>query len=594
MRRKKLARWALVLTLCLSAVTLVGCEDENDPKTWVNKLSNDSKRAGATRRLRQLFESTMATTRPANNPRDAAVRRFLDTSLQPLVTVFVAHPDESIMREEAMVILAQSQDPRAIPALVSALNYRVGNADSERVALRAVQALKEMEQANQIPASERARVINSLVTLLDRAQGRSGNPQQIRYNTIQALGALRATEAVQPISALLTRNLAEQDIATARGACDALGLIGDARGVDAAIYGLYLNIGAQNAYNNCLQALGRIGAQHAVPRLIATLQGQNPQVERLIQQYSNLPNAPQPPPGLIKSTACDVLRVFASPDATQPLLAVLNNQQEPANVRAAAGEALAYTALANSSQRTEILSALTRVFNEGSPTDEAHPWGAPQMAARLALIGDPSSIPLLLGAVRHRGLASEDHAGIRVDLLLPFATIARHADVAAFQAEARTARQQIEHFIQENPDAEREGRSYLTALDRLENVIRVPRECNDGDLACYRRMLGDSNNDVVRKAAYMIAWTTPAAQQAEARQAILERITHPDVLVRRSLMTVLDAMSPSGCTECISRLEALIQSERGQESRILSHLDAQLLIGRLRARSGSTAAAAAH
>lgn len=590
MRRSNLlARWTLVLTMALSTGALVGCEDENDPKTWVNKLSNDSKRAGATRRLRSLFESTMATTRPPNNVRDPAVRRFLDATLPTLVTTFQAHSDESIMRNEAIVILAQSQDPRAIPALISALQYRPGNQDSERLALRAAQAIKEMEA--QIPPGDKPRVAQALIAVLDRAQGNSGNPQQIRYNAIQALGALRATEAVQPLVNLLSRPLAEQDIATARGAADALGLIGDARAVDALIYGMFLNIRQQNAYNNVLQAFGRIGAQHVVPRLLATLQGQNQQVEGLMQQYRNIPNAPAPPEGLVKSTTADVLRVFAAPESADPLLALLNNRQEPLGVRAAAGEALAYIALANPSRRPQILQAITRVFNEGNPANPEQPWMAPQMAPRLALIGDPSSIPVLLGALRHRAIQDAAHANVRTDLLLPFATIARHGNVAVFDELARTTRQQLEGFQQENPDAAAEVRPYLTALDRLAQVITVPRECNDGDTTCYQRMLGNNSPDVVRKAAYMIAWTTPAAQQSTARNAIMERLNHPDMNVRRSLMTVLDALSPSGCAECIPRLEQLIQSERGQESRILSHLDAQLLMARLRSRSGASAAA---
>jgi HEAT repeat protein len=586
-----LARWSLVLVLLsLAPSTLAGCEDEDDPKTWVDKLGNDAKRPGATDRLRRLFLEVMASTHPPNNPRDPAVRRFLDTALPPLTESFVSHPDDNVARASAIEVLAQSQDPRAIPGLIAALSFRPGTADSERVALRAVQALKEM--APQIPEADKPRVTQALIATVDRAQGSSGNPQQIRYNAIQALGALHASSAVDTLVRLLTRPLADQDISTARAAADALGMIGDPRGVDALVYGLYLNIRGQNAFPHCQRALARIGQQYAVPKLIQTLSGQNQLVQGLIAQYANAPSAPPVPDGLVKSTAADVLRAFAAPESTPPLLSALNDRDEPESVRSAAAEALSYIAVAVPPQREQILTALTNVFNENQPSPD-HPWSATMIAPRLALIGDPRSIPVLLGALRSHAVADAEHANVRVDLLLPFASIARRANVGAYDEIARGARDQLQGIVQRDAGAEREIRPYLSALDRLDRVISVARDCADGDRACYVGKLGDTNNDVVRKAAYMIAWTTPPADQAAARAAILARINHPDVLVRRSLMVALDRLSPGGCTECVDRLNQLISAEQGQESKILSHLDAQLLISRLHARTAGGGAAAA-
>jgi hypothetical protein len=257
-------------------------------------------------------------------------------------------------------------------------------------------------------------------------------------------------------------------------------------------------------------------------------------------------------------------------------------------VRAAAAEALSYIAVSVPAQRQTILTALTNVFNETQPTQTDRMWTAMLIAPRLALIGDPSSIPVLTRALRHPAIQDESHANTRVDLLLPFASIARHADVPVFEQIAGRTRAQLQHIVEQDPGAEAEVRPYLTALDRLNAVISVARDCNDGDMACYERKLGDSNNDAVRKAAYMIAWTTPPAQQEAARNLLLQRLNHPDVLVRRSMLVAIDRLSPTGCAECITRFNQLIEQERGQESKILSHLDMQLLISRLRARAGSS------
>jgi HEAT repeat protein len=487
------------------------------------------------------------------------------------------------MRKEAIEILAESKDPRAIDALLSALTFRAGSQDSERIALRAVQGLKTMV-AN-IPEAKRSAVVQGLVAVLDRAQGNGGNMMQIRFHALNALGLLHATEAVDSITRLLSRRLAEQEISTARAAADALGIIGDPRGVDALIYGLFLNVRGQNAFPHCQRALARIGAQHAVPKLLITLNGQNQQVNALIAEYGNIPNGPPVPEGLVKSTTADVLREFASPDAVQPLLALLNSTSEPENVRAAAAEALAYTAIAIPAQRPAILRALHAAFSRDRNPSEESGWSALTFASKLSLIGDPSSIPLVLAALNHRQIQSFQYAPQRVALLLAFASLARHGNVADFDRIEGELRRQFNAALAADASLAREIRPQLQTLDKLRAVIEVVRTCNDGDTACYIRSLDSQTSESVRKAAYMLAWTTPEAQRPQAIAALEAKLNSPDLLVRRSIMFAIDALTPNGSPSTISKLQELIRNEEGQESKILSHLWAELLIGRLRSRT---------
>ena len=81
----------------------------------------------------------------------------------------------------------------------------------------------------------------------------------------------------------------------------------------------------------------------------------------------------------------------------------------------------------------------------------------------------------------------------------------------------------------------------------------------------------------------MIAWT--GGDNPAARQALLAQAGNADLLVRRSIHVAIDALSPHGCAECITRLEQVIEGERGQESKSLLHLEAQMLISRLRGRT---------
>lgn len=580
MRTSRLAtRLALAAALCLGAASLTGCENENDPATWVGKLSNTSKRGAAMRRLRQMWESKLATTTPPNNLQDPGVRAFLDAAITPVGESFVDHREEIGVRKEAIEILANSNDPRAIPALLSALEFSPGNTESETIALRAGRALKEMHPANNPQVAQR------LLATIDRASGNSGSAPAIREAVIQALGAMHERSAVDTLVRTLQKPIDQQEIRTARAAADALGDIGDASPavVDALIYGLYLNVRRANAFNNCSRALTRLGAAAAVPRLVATINNQNPLVTQLIGSFASVPNMPPVPPGLQQSTAIDVLRNFADRSAVPSLIALLTNHETVANVRGAAAETLGYTALAlppDAPERAQIFTALSTVFNEGTPGGEDDM--APTIAPSLVLLGDPRAVPLLTRRIGTREMSAPEAVPYRLGLLMPLASAVRHDTFAQFDALATTAATQLATLAQQDGAAD-EVRPIQTQLATIRQVASVAHDCNDGDLACYRERLANPDKNVVRKAAYMIAWT--GGNDPAARQALLAAANNVDPLVRRSINVAIDALSPHGCPECVTRLEAIIADEQGQESKSLMHLEAQMLIGRLRTRT---------
>lgn len=581
MRTQRLAtRLALAAALTLGAGSLTGCENENDPATWVGKLGETSKRPAAMLRLRRMFESKLATATPPNNLRDPGVVAFLNAALPQVNEAFVDHRDEIAVRKEAIIILAGSGDARAIPALLNALEYSPGNSESEQIALRAAQALEELHPTGN------AQVAQRLLATIDRASGNSGAAPAIRESVIQALGAMHERSAVDVLVRTLQKPIAEQEIRTARAAADALGDIGEATPavVDSLIYGLYLNVRRANAFNNCARALVKLGPAAAVPRLIATINNQNPLVAQLIASFASVPNMPPVPPGLQQSTAIDVLRNFADRSAVPSLIALLRNRETVANVRGAAAETLGYTGLAlpaDAPERPLIFDALSATFNEGTPGGEDDM--APTVAPALVLLGDARTVPLLVRRLGTPQMSARDAVPYRLGLLMPLASAVRHDTFAQFDQLATRAQADLDALSAANPDAAEEIRPVVTQLATIRQVASVVHDCNDGDLACYRERLGNTEKNVVRKAAYMIAWT--GGDNPAARQALLAQAGNPDLLVRRSIHVAIDALSPHGCAECITRLEQVVADERGQESKSLLHLEAQMLVARLRSRS---------
>lgn len=577
-----ITRLTLVALLGLSAAAATGCENEADPQTWVKKLDDTSKRPGALRRLNEMWRSKLAA---ANDNRQAPeVRTFLDAALPAVARAFLEHRDEIATRREAIVILTDSRDPRAVPALLTALEFSPGNGDSERVALSAAQALKDMDLAQH---PQKAQIVTRLRATIDRASGTTGNAPRIREACIQALGRIGDRSVVEDLVRVLKRPIDQQEILSARAAADALGELGDSSQnvVDALVYGLYLNVRRANAFNNCLRALVRLGADASVPRLMATVEGQNLEVQALLQSYASVPGMPPVPDGMRESTAIDVLRNFADPRAVELLLGLLRNAQTTPNVRGAAAEALAYTGLAlpaTDARKGQIFDAIAQVFRGGTPGGEDDM--APAVAPALVLLGDPRAVGLITQRLASQQLRAANTAAFRIGLLMPLASAVRRDSFAQFDREAARTAADLEALLRESPDSQREIGQVQRQLETIRSVASVARECEDGDLACYTGKLGDRESAVVRKAAYMIAWTA-GANAAAARTALLAKADHPDPLVRRSIHTALDSLSPSGCPECVTRLEAVIAAERGQESKSLMHLEAQMLMARMRSRS---------
>ena len=69
---------ALAATL---AASLVACDDDNDPKTWIKRLDDPAQRANAIKRLTQFYEDGM--TRASNNASAPEVKSLLDTIVEP-------------------------------------------------------------------------------------------------------------------------------------------------------------------------------------------------------------------------------------------------------------------------------------------------------------------------------------------------------------------------------------------------------------------------------------------------------------------------------------------------------------------------------
>ncbi|HEY6462127.1 MAG TPA: hypothetical protein VIY73_18300 [Polyangiaceae bacterium] len=123
------------------AATLVACDDDNDPKTWVKKLDDPAQRANAIKRLTQFYEDGM--TKASNDASAPEIKSLLDTIVDPLTKTYTAGGLDDKTRTDLMKFLAETHDPRTQPALAKALkDFEMGKTDDEaRVACESISAM---------------------------------------------------------------------------------------------------------------------------------------------------------------------------------------------------------------------------------------------------------------------------------------------------------------------------------------------------------------------------------------------------------------------------------------------------------------------
>ncbi len=139
---------ALPLTVVASATLLVGCEDESQPETWVKRLDDPAKRAGAVKRLNQFYEDGMTK---ANNNREAPeMKALLAKIVKPMSDAYVKGDLDEKTRKDLLKSLAGTRDPNASGAIIKALtDFAAGKADASEAteAAHFVKTLKTKEAA---------------------------------------------------------------------------------------------------------------------------------------------------------------------------------------------------------------------------------------------------------------------------------------------------------------------------------------------------------------------------------------------------------------------------------------------------------------
>ena len=126
-----LSRTCMVaVPVAVAATSVVGCADENDPKTWVKRLDDPAQRAPAIKRLDEMFNAAMGSSN--NNREEAKVKAVIDDSIEGLAKTYTAGGLDEKTRKDLMKLTADMGDQRAAPAFAKAFkDYEPGKNDED-------------------------------------------------------------------------------------------------------------------------------------------------------------------------------------------------------------------------------------------------------------------------------------------------------------------------------------------------------------------------------------------------------------------------------------------------------------------------------
>jgi HEAT repeat protein len=566
--------FVIALSALGAAIALViGCHaDPNDPAGQAGELGDPVRRENAIANLHRLYTDALAA---ASGDRNAeGPRRIADVSIERLTRTYLDHPEDVTNGLRILDLLVEMRDPRALPALTKALDWRPEV--TEEHAIRAARLLQVIPLAE----AQRGEVVAAISAALDRVSQNRGVDNRMRIEFLRALGAIGDRRATPVLTRVLLRQAETQDFLINRLAAEQMGRIADPESVPALIQALYLfapNNPAMRMNDVAAQALVRIG-RPALEPLLATLRGENAEANQIAAQYiaavrqRDAQAASQMrAEAIVSNEAAYALGQLGLREAIEPLIRETNQvdpgespqstEQDVADAARMMGAALALVSINREESDTpRIREALLHVYRRVDLPSKM------QLLVAIQHFMDPGLLPFLLERAQRPRNADDEIPDQRVLAYRAYAFLANNDELAPL----RQIRQ-----------SEPEGLT-RDAITDFDPILAATAECNQ-DLACWQGKLADSNPLVARKAAYMVA--RYGRGNPAVVQALVAQIGNTNEEVRGDVLYALDYVATQGSPEAVARIDQLAEQEQGRA--IWAHVQslARAVQARLQARA---------
>jgi len=526
----------LALSLALSLMG-VGCHaDPDDAAGQAGELSDPVRREYALGNLTRLYGK--ALTEAKSDRAAAPVKSFADGTIELLSKTYIDHPEDTQNGAMIMALLFEMREPRSLQALLKGLEWRTEV--NEEHAVLAARTLAVTE----IPAAQKSVVAKKIAEALDRVSGKRPVDNRMRIEFLRALGEINDPAASEVLTKIALRQSEEQNFLINNLAVEQLGRLADPASVPALIEALYLfdPTDPRNRLNQAVPAaLVRIG-RPALEPLLKVLKGQDPKalaqskayIEAIRQRAPDIAKQMVPAAEMRKEAAYAV-GVLGFPEAIDALIAASQDADKAVQLGAAAALASINRAEADTARIREVL---VKVYGNQEKIQRM------QVLRAMQHLYDPGMLPFLLDVAK---APEDERPDIRVIALNAYALLAN-------KAEAATAKS----FIEGDDSPYKQ-----TFESQNKAMLAAAAEC-DVDVGCWTKRLDDKDENVARKASYMLARLGRGNAQAVA--ALVSKLDHPKEMVRGDVLSAIDFAAVTGSPEAVAKIESIRKAEEGRAS----------------------------
>ncbi|MEO0322318.1 MAG: hypothetical protein AAF447_05150 [Myxococcota bacterium] len=527
--------WVLAVVL-----SLVGCKaDPDDPAGQAEELADPVRRPGAIANLQRLYGTVLADN--GSDRTAAPVKAFADQVADKLNRAYIDNPADSQARLSMLTLMNEMREPRTIPALLVALDWRPEV--SEEHAMLAAKTFQYMD----LDDGQKGEVIEALGAALGKIRQARPVDNRLRVELIRALGGLEDPRAAPHLVRVAMAQTEEQSFQFNRLAAAALGKLGDAELIEPMIKGLFLfspSNPAMRMNDVAGEGLVRIG-RPAVAPLLALLRGENEAAKEIAAAYIEAVKARDEQAAAQMSVAqitggeaTYVLGNLGLPEAFEPLLAEAQAGDPDRRVNGSIALVRLNLGGAESQQVKAVLLAAYENAGDGFRGVQRRA----QLLAAMRQAYDASYLDFFFA----QATSGDTHPEVRIQAMLAYALLATKDESARAKS-----------WLAAN-----EGDAYHTNFQSTAAKSFEVAESCDEDVACYLRMMDDSDAETVRKAAFMLGRL--AVGNAEAIAKLTEKLGAASIEVRLSAVQALDRIAVAGAPAAVEKIEELRRVEEGR------------------------------
>lgn len=552
---------AIGLSLFASLVVVACHADPEDAAGQAEELADPVRRQNAINNLQKIYSKRLQDN--DGDRASAPVREFSTQVCDKLTQAYIDNPMDTQNGLTMLDLMKEMRDPCTIPALTKALDWR--QEVSEEHAIRSAQTIQFID----VPEGEKAALAAAIGQSLDKVRQARGIDNRMRIEMIRALGTLESTAATPILTKIATAQTEEQNFLINRLAAQQIGKLGDPTAVDAMIRGLYIfapNNPAMRMNDVAAESLVRIGRPSLEP-LLAVLRGENEEVNAIAEAYIEAVrqrNEEAAEAMSVRQTtgseATYALGSLGFREAMDPLMA--ETQAEDAFRRV--NGAIALVRLNHSEGDVpRVRQALLDVYNAMEDDYQGVAFKA-QLIAGIRSLYDAETLPFLLA----QGRDTDQQPGVRLEAVTAYALLANKDEMARLTSWLEGATDDSYH------------QNFVTGTEK---AVATANEC-DENIECYIGKLADPEQEVVRKAAFMLGRLGRGNEQVI--NALVDKLGHSEPAVRLSAVAALDRVATEGSQAAIDKIDQLREQEEGRAIWNEFSREALPIQARLRARLG--------